>query len=82
MDYDLDDLEKHLSSHREIEFTYMNEKYSITRITNGFSFTRFYDSSSIQDYSNHEELLKNATIGDELLADIFKQKKVKVDVLY
>ncbi|MHA6533253.1 hypothetical protein [Paenibacillus sp. BAC0078] len=82
MDFNLSDLEKHLSSGREIEFTYMDEKYSISRIDSGFSFTRFYDPSSIQNYVSHVELLENATIGDELLASTFEEKKIKVDVLY
>jgi hypothetical protein len=82
VDYDLTDLEKDLSIGREIEFTFENERYSISRISTGFSFTKSYDSSTVQNYSNHKELLKNATIGDELLADIFKQRKMKIEVIF
>ncbi|MBW4080413.1 hypothetical protein [Paenibacillus sp. S150] len=69
MDYDLSDLENDLSIGREIEFTFENERYSISRISTGFSFTRFYEASTVQNYTDHTELLRNAKIGDELLAD-------------
>lgn len=82
MNYTTEDLERDLSIGREIEFTYQNEKYSISRIDSGFSFTRFYDPSSIQNFKDYSELLKNARIGDELLTDALKKQQISIDIIY
>ncbi|MEK5417229.1 hypothetical protein BSK49_16410 [Paenibacillus odorifer] len=82
MDYGITDLESDLSIGREIEFTFENERYSISRVSTGFSFTKYNEPSTMQNYTDHTELLGNAKIGNELLTDIFKERRIKIEVIF
>ncbi len=80
MSYTIQDLERDLVQGREIEFIYNNCQYSITRIKKGWSLSKFYDESSIQNFSTHVDLLSHARIEEQLLVTILN--KIEISAIF
>jgi hypothetical protein len=79
MDYTFDNLKQDLSMGREIEFIYLDRRFSITNTPYGWSLAEFY-KEEIQIYSSHQELLLNGTVDGSILQDIWSH--VRVDAVF
>jgi hypothetical protein len=68
--YSFDELKKDLEIGHEVEFYYLDGKYSISSNKDGWYLTRFEDGS-YQSYKNPDELLEYATINSSKFKDIW-----------
>jgi hypothetical protein len=60
----------------EVEFYYMNEKYSISRDKEGWYLCKFGDEN-YQSFATAEELISKATIHGKSLEDIWGDVEVE-----
>ncbi|MDR2832091.1 MAG: hypothetical protein LBV67_00080 [Streptococcaceae bacterium] len=73
--YTVEDLIEFIETGREIEFTYNNNRFSITYYSEGseneISFTQFYKEP--KDYKNVEDFLKKGSWQGELIINIWME---------
>ncbi|MFT8352731.1 hypothetical protein [Clostridium saccharoperbutylacetonicum] len=70
MKYDFTDLKEDLSIGHEIEFTYNENKYSISNNSNGWYLIKYGDEDG-QSFDNYEQLIENAVIDSKNLEEIW-----------
>lgn len=65
-----DSFKNWIATGNEIEFCYMGDEYSVTYTEDEkISFCKFYEEPSV--FSNADDFIKNAKIGNDLLSDIW-----------
>ncbi|MFM1652562.1 hypothetical protein ACI7RC_10740 [Brevibacillus sp. B_LB10_24] len=80
MKYSYEDFEADIKLGREVEFIYMNNRYSITNTQEGWQFMKYYDYDTLQVFENEEDLLKNANINSKPLKELWND--ISIDIIF
>lgn len=78
MDFTYNMLVEHVLCNREIEFSYCNQKYSISNNKHGYFLTEY--AGEYQTYHSGEDLLRLGRINEKSLSEIWND--VIIDVVF
>jgi hypothetical protein len=76
MDYTFENLKRDLSIGHEIEFIYLDRRFSITNTPAGWSLAEYY-KDEIGIYSSHQNLLQYGKVDKKTLHEIWSLVTVK-----